>query len=168
MKVYKDNPNAQLPQFATDGSACFDLKSCFAQGDRLKSYNAWNKEQPVVAKDLVDGVPAIKIPPECRVLIPTGLIFDIPDNHVLKIYVRSSVALKKGLTLANNTGIIDSDYVDPLYIVLYNLSDTLVMLKHDERIGQGMLQKTLKYSLSETTEKPEQKTNRDGGLGSTG
>jgi dUTPase len=69
--------------------------------------------------------------------------------------------------LANNTGIIDSDYVDPLYVVLYNLSDTLVMIKNGERIAQGMLQKTLKYTLSETTTKPEQKTDRDGGLGST-
>lgn len=83
------------------------------------------------------------------------------------MYVRSSVALKKGLTLANSTGIIDSDYVDPLFVVLHNVSDTLVLLKNGERIAQGMLQKTLKYSISETKTKPEQKTDRDGGLGST-
>lgn len=167
MKVYKDNELASLPEFATEGSACFDLKACFSFMEYLKSYNAWNKEAPIVAKDKLEGEPAIKIPPETRVLVPTGLIFDIPDNHVLKVFVRSSVALKKGLTLANNTGIIDSDYVDPLYVVLYNLSDTLVMIKNGERIAQGMLQKTLKYTLSETTTKPEQKTDRDGGLGST-
>lgn len=167
MKVFRNALDVALPEFATEGSACFDLKANFQFGDRLKSYNAWNKETPIVAKDRLEGEAAIKIPPETRVLIPTGLIFDIPDNHVLKIYVRSSVALKKGLTLANNTGIIDSDYVDPLYVVLYNLSDTLVMIKNGERIAQGMLQKTLKYSLSETKTPPEQKTDRDGGLGST-
>mgnify|MGYP003694988817 CR=1 FL=1 len=167
MKVFKHTELAELPEFATEGSACFDLKACFAPMEFLKSYNAWNKEAPIVAKERVDGVHAIKIPPEQRVLIPTGLIFDIPKDHVLKMYVRSSVALKKGLTLANSTGIIDSDYVDPLFVVLHNVSDTLVLLKNGERIAQGMLQKTLKYSISETKTKPEQKTDRDGGLGST-
>lgn len=58
MKVFKHTELAELPEFATEGSACFDLKACFAPMEFLKSYNAWNKEAPIVAKERVDGVHA--------------------------------------------------------------------------------------------------------------
>ena len=56
-------------------------------------------------------------------LIPTGLIFDIPKNHYVRLYARSGNAFKKGLVLANSVGIIDSDYVDEVKIMLHNISD---------------------------------------------
>ena len=57
-----------------------------------------------------------------RMLVPTGLIFDIPAGYSVRLYPRSSLALKQGLTLANNVGIIDSDYVQPVYMMVYNIS----------------------------------------------
>ncbi len=45
-------------------------------------------------------------------LIPTGVKAYMESDEVLKIYVRSSMPMKKGLTLANNVGIIDSDYFE--------------------------------------------------------
>ena len=53
--------------------------------------------------------PYINVPYGSRVLVPTGLIFDIPEEYYLKVYTRSSSPLKNGLMLANSTGIIDSD-----------------------------------------------------------
>ena len=52
--------------------------------------------------------------------------------------------------------------------MLYNASADEVLIKPGERIAQGELIKTLSYSIEETEDVPEQKTNRVGGFGSTG
>ena len=167
LKYYKARPDAHDPVFATEGSACFDVKACFKLEDRIRSFNPWNKEVDIAPK-VVAGELSFQLVPENRALVPTGLIFDVPANHVLKMYIRSSVALKKGLILANGVGIIDSDYVDETHIMLYNKSDSLVVIKNGERLAQCSLEETLKYSLKATETKPGQKTNRSGGFGSTG
>jgi dUTP pyrophosphatase len=167
LKYYKVKEYAHDPVFATDGSACFDVKACFKLQDRIRSFNPWNKEVEIAPK-MVAGELSFQLVPENRALVPTGLIFDVPTNHVLKMYIRSSAALKKGLILANGVGIIDSDFVDETHIILYNKSDSLVVIKNGERLAQCALEETLKYTLKATDTKPGQKTNRDGGFGSTG
>lgn len=167
MNVYKVRSDAQIPTFATEGSACFDVRACFSVGDKLRAYNAWNKEVPVIVKALA-GKARISIPPETRVFVPTGLIFDVPDNHVLEMFIRSSVATKKGLVLVNSVGVIDSDYVEESFIALHNISDSLVVVEAGERLAQCRLEETLKYELTEVVKPPSQKTSRNGGFGSTG
>lgn len=167
LKVFKTKEYAELPEFATQGSACFDVKAAFQAGQRIKSFNAWNKQVDIVSKP-ISGKVAIQVPPENRVLVPTGLIFDVPESFVLKMYVRSSVALKKGLTLVNGVGIIDSDYVEESYILLHNISDSLVVIENGERLAQCALEPVLPYDIKEIKEPPAQKTDRTGGLGSTG
>ena len=76
--------------------------------------------------------------------------------------------MKQGLTLANNVGIIDSDYVEPVFAMITNISGTTQYVKHDERICQGELFKDETCILEEISEPPERKTDRDGGFGSTG
>lgn len=168
MKIYKDNPNAELPSFATEGSAAFDLKACLTDGDKVRAFNPHNKEMLLPVRIASNGKMTFQLQPQFRTLVPTGLILDIPSKHVVKLYIRSSMALKFGLGLANNVGIIDSDYVDPLYIMVYNMGDTPINIYHGDRIAQAILEKTVTYKLEETTTKPTQKTDREGGLGSTG
>jgi dUTP pyrophosphatase len=168
MKIYRMNEDAELPEYATDGSAAFDIKSCFKHGDKLEAYNNWNKRLHIVVKGVGTNRDTFQLPPDTRVLVPTGLIFDVPDKHVLKMYVRSSVALKRGLTLANGVGIIDSDYVDQTYIMLVNETDSLAAISNGERLAQCIVEKTTNIKLTETKTAPEQKTDRDGGFGSTG
>jgi dUTP pyrophosphatase len=168
MNVYKVNERAELPEYATDGSACFDVKACIENGQRLKSYNAWNKEMPVVVKGVGKNRDAFQLPPSVRVLVPTGLIFDIPEGNVMKMYIRSGTALKKGLTLVNGVGIIDSDYVEESFLMLENISESMATIEHGERIAQCLIEPITREPITEITEKPAQKTDRDGGFGSTG
>jgi dUTP pyrophosphatase len=165
MNVFKCRPTAELPTYGTSGSACFDVKACLESpyGERIKAYDAWNKEVPFVVKN-----GKIKIQPMQRVLIPTGLIFDIPDGYCIEMYIRSSVATKKGLHLVNGVGIIDSDYVEETHIIVMNVSDSLVTVEHGERLAQCRLTAVVTSEFAEITEKPVQKTDRDGGIGSTG
>lgn len=50
--------------------------------------------------------------------IGTGIKFQIPENHVGLVYVRSSIGFKHGYCLANGTGIIDSDYRGEIFVQL--------------------------------------------------
>ena len=168
MNVYKVNEAAELPEYATDGSACFDIKACIKNGQRLRSFNAFNKEMSIVVKGVGGSKDAFQLPPGIRVLVPTGLIFDIPQGHVMKMFIRSSQALKKGLTMANDVGIIDSDYVEESFMMLQNMSDSMATIENGERIAQCLIEKTLRTKIAETKEKPVQKTDREGGFGSTG
>ena len=45
MNIYKVNERAEIPAYATQGSACFDIKACVKNNQYLTSYNNWNKEQ---------------------------------------------------------------------------------------------------------------------------
>lgn len=65
-------------------------------------------------------------------------------GEVLMMFVRSSIGIKKGLTLANGTGIIDADYYSNpdndgnIGICLYNRTDETVFIEKGERIAQGI------------------------------
>lgn len=166
--VYKANKNAELPSLATEGSAAFDLRACLEVGDKIKTYSPHNKEIFIPVKMASNGLPTIQLMPQFRTLVPTGLIFDIPQKYEIDINIRSSMALKYGLTLANNTGIIDSDYVDPTFIIVYNMGDTPVNIYNGDRIAQGRLKKTTVCNIEQIEEAPGQKTDREGGFGSTG
>jgi dUTP pyrophosphatase len=163
MNVYKTRDNATLPEYATIGSACFDIKACLTVGERVRSYTPFNKQVDVIVKK--NG---LAITPGTRVLIPTGLIFDIPVNHVMEMYIRSSVATKMGLTLVNSVGIIDSDYVDETHIIVHNVSDTVAHVHDGDRLAQCRLASVTQQDIKEVKKKPGTKTDRKGGIGSTG
>lgn len=91
------------------------------------------------------------------------------EDEVLEVHVRSSIGIKKGITLANTTGIIDSSYYSNpsndgnIGICLKNTSNEAVMIKKNERIAQGIFKKYLVIDNDETLNE-----NRNGGFGSSG
>lgn len=163
LNIYKTHPAVYLPTFLTKQSACFDI-ACQTFGKvEFKGYNNFNS---AFNRPMKNG--NIYIGPHERVLIPTGLILDIPENYSVRIHPRSGISLKQGLTLANSEGVIDADYVDELYILMYNLSDNGHMINNGDRIAQAEMIQKEKYVLWEIFDRPGQKSERDGGMGSTG
>ena len=155
------------PVRATEGSACFDLHSFMPEDSEVKVYISHDDlDIEIRERRVVKG--RVQINPTERMLVPTGLILDIPKNHSVRLYPRSSLALKHGLTLANNVGIIDSDYVEPVYMMIYNISGYQQFVTNGERICQAELVLEKQHVLLELDERPERKTDRDGGFGSTG
>ena len=164
MKYYKVVPEAYDPMYATEGSACFDIKALITN-QTITYYNRSNEKNKFEAKDGVE----FTILPGYRVLVPTGLIFDIPNGHSVRIHARSGLSVKKGLTLANSEGIIDSDYVEPVFVPLINLSSVDVVIMHGERICQGEEVKDHpQLYLQSTDEKPTREVAHGSGFGSTG
>ena len=164
LKYYKLHENAKDPFFATKGSACFDLHACL---DGILKYKV---RQDTVNRELERPLKngALQIFNMERVLVPTGLIFDIPEGYSVRLHSRSGLAWKEGLYLTNCEGIIDSDYVDPVFVMMTNISQSPKVINNGDRICQAELVEKVYHSLTETKEKPTQKTSRDGGFGSTG
>ncbi len=166
LHYYKLHPEVKDPIRATRGSACFDLYSFLQEDKPIKVY--LNQLEIVENKHRLVLNGRVQVNPNERVLIPTGLIFDIPRGYSVRLYPRSSLALKQGLTLANNVGIIDWDYVEPVFAMIVNISGDVKYVNHNERICQGELFKDQPCIIEEVKDRPETKTDRKGGFGSTG
>ena len=170
LKFFKLNDKAQLPTFATRESACFDLHANLLEGEEIQYYQAIStKSVPRrVAFDINSSNTFIQLNNMERMLIPTGLIANIPEGFSVRLHSRSGLAFKQGVYLANCEGIIDSDYVDPIYAMVTSISNVPTRIYDGDRICQGELVRCEKYTLDESDEMPSQKTDREGGFGSTG
>jgi len=170
LKFYRLNEQAILPTFATKQSACFDLYANLINGEEVQYYQAIaTKVLPrKVSFDINSNRSFIPINNEERMLIPLGLIADIPEGFSVRLHSRSGMAFKQGVYLTNCEGIIDSDYVDPMFAMVTNMSNVPVKIYDGDRICQGELVRCEKYTLDESDEAPTQKTDREGGFGSTG
>ena len=170
--VYKRDKNVRDLEWASDGSACFDVRAYLPVGELITVYNHKNKSRTIAVRHMQSiGVDCIILDPQDRALIPTGMFLDIPEGYSLRLHPRSGIALKQGLVLANCEGVIDSDYVNELYIAIKNDSGARVIIQHEERLAQGELEKSIphdKIKMVDLEKKPAQKTTRTGGFGSTG
>ena len=114
------------------------------------------------------AIEPVFIDPHKVVAIPTGLKVYLPKDEVLLLMLRSSLALKRGLSMANGVGVIDADYVDNqeneghIQILVYNNLEQTIEIKRGERIAQGVF---LKYQ--KTDDDLPQAEPRQGGFGST-
>lgn len=151
---YKLSNLVKNPKFATVGSAAFDV-CLFFDGTAILAYDEFNREV------LVDTAPDNKLLllPHWRYKLPTGLIFDIPEGYRLDVNIRGGTGLKGGLCLANDTGRIDWDYIQELYVFVLNASKAAVLLDDGEKFAQIKLEKIEPIKLSELEEPPIQKQN---------
>ncbi len=110
----------------------------------------------------------VVLKPHAVTVVPTGLKAFMQQDEYLSIFIRSSLAFKKGLMLANSTGIVDSDYYDNpdneghIMIAYYNTNDAPYTIEKGERIGQGIFMKYLTVTGDAAV------AVRTGGIGSTG
>ena len=112
-----------------------------------------------------DGCSRGLVTPYC---IKTGVKAYMDDNMCLQLYARSSWPLKLGLTLANNVGIIDSDYYNnesnegEIGFLVYNLTLHDVVIHKGDKLGQGI------FTHFYITSNDRSSDTRVGGFGSTG
>jgi dUTP pyrophosphatase len=179
VKFFKLNEGVQLPTFATNEAACFDVYANLLPDMNVQYYGAiQTKELPRrVSFDINSNRSFVQLNNMERMLIPTGLIADIPVGFSIRLHSRSGLAFKQGVYLANCEGIIDSDYIDPIFALVTSLSNVPVKIFNGDRICQGELVRCEKYTLDETDEAPIPSLNmsmrrvsvqREGGFGSTG
>lgn len=168
LKYYKLYPDVEAPSYGTELSACFDIKVYLNNHKKLNGVSFYNKETPFAVGPSLAGPVSIILRAGDRVMIPTGMIFDIPETHSLRFHIRSGTSFKKGIVLANQEAVIDPDYPDETFILIRNVSENSVHIAHGDRLVQGELVPLEQCEFEESLEKPAKKTSRSGGMGSTG
>lgn len=140
VKIINHSDNS-LPVYETIGSAGMDLRAFIQQPITLGSME--------------------------RTLVPTGLFIELPQGYEAQIRPRSGLAVKKGLTVLNSPGTIDSDYRGEIKVILINLSGQLQTIEPAERIAQMVISKFEQIKW-EPTKELETSDRGAGGFGSTG
>ena len=111
----------------------------------------------------------IEIKPGERKLVFTDIKAYMQQDEVLKVYVRSSIGIKRNVILSNITGIIDSSYYSNkdndgnIGISLWNTGKDTVVFEENERICQCIFEKYLTVD-----NEPTNNNIRIGGFGSSG
>ena len=169
---YKLHPQAFLPAYATEDSACFDVQVCLPPGkrevDTWSEYNVSCKSMAFTEDLEGNGNASILLYPGDRALLPTQLVLDIPKGFSVRLHMRSGLALKGGLMLSNCEGVIDSDYTLQLMVPVTNTSKTNVRITHGDRICQGEIVEKKSTHIVQLADEVNRKTDRIGGFGSTG
>ncbi len=117
--------------------------------------------------DIESAVNVVINPGETK-LIPTGIKVYMDENEWLGIYIRSSIAVKYGIVLANSVAVIDSDYYNNpdneghLMLPIRNVSGMPYTVKKGDRIAQGIFHRY--YKVDDDSADGD----RTGGIGSTG
>ena len=92
--------------------------------------------------DIISWLPEpVTLRPMERRLIPTGLFIALPAMYEAQIRPRSGLAIKRGLTLVNTPGTIDSDYRGEIMVPMINLSTEEQVIQDGERIAQMIVAK---------------------------
>ena len=146
LRVKKFTPDAVLPEYKTAGAAGADL--CANE--------------------------TVTVKPGTVSIIKLGVGFDIPEDHMILLALRSSTPKKKGLFIANGMGIIDSDYKGELMLAVATIGDKEVIVEKGERIAQVILtpcrqlfSATSAMNIVEVADLEESERGA-GGFGSTG
>jgi dUTP pyrophosphatase len=141
IKVLPEGRGLELPRYETDGAAGMDLRAA-------------------VGEDVI-------LRPGARTRIPAGISIALPDGYEAQVRPRSGLALKRGLTLLNSPGTIDSDYRGAVGVIVVNHGNEDIVISRGDRIAQLVVAPVTRAELVEVEELPE--TGRgDGGFGHTG
>ncbi|MBR6410598.1 MAG: dUTP diphosphatase [Clostridia bacterium] len=131
-----------LPEYATKGSAAVDLRAAVDE-------------------------PVCLLPGE-KAMIPTGISIAPESPDVVGIVAgRSGLGVKKGITLSNSIGVIDSDYRGEICVGLINHGHEPFTVERGDRIAQLFFVPVCHASFLQVADLDE--TDRgEGGFGSTG
>lgn len=133
----------ELPAYQSASAAGMDLRA------------ACPADQPIVLE------------PSCRTLVPTGLIFEIPEGYEGQIRPRSGLAYKNGITCLNTPGTIDSDYRGEIMVLLINHGSDAFAIERGMRIAQMVIAPVSQMVVVEKTTLTQSERGTSG-FGSTG
>jgi len=142
VKILDERIRANLPAYATAGSAGLDLRACV--------------DEPVTLR------------PGESALIPSGLAIHLGDPGLAAIVIpRSGLGHKHGIVLGNLVGLIDSDYQGQLMVSCWNRGKEPFVVNPLERIAQLVVVPVVQVELN-VVDAFAESARGAGGFGSTG
>ncbi len=148
-----------VPARATLGFAGYDVRAHLRE--RIIEVALGSEITPVRITDK-----RVVLEPGARAVIPLGFRAMMPPSMEAQLRLRSSVAFRKGLIIPNSPATIDPDYPKEWLILVANALSEPVVVNHLERIAQIVFSRfeTVRWQAGS----PNFRSNRVGGLGSTG
>jgi len=139
---HKLNPDAVTPKYNYPSDSGFDLHS----------------------------VEDLEIPPFGRILVPTGLSFDIKDGYEIQVRSKSGLAIKQGLMVLNSPGTVDNGYNGEIQVIVFNTNNYIVTILKGMKVAQAVLCPVVNGKWVELVENNNVvgKDRGDNGFGSTG
>ena len=141
VKIKYLSENAVTPEYTTDGSVGMDLAAAIDSPLLIKSGE--------------------------RALVPTGIALQIPEGYGGFIFARSGLAIKKGISLCNGVGVIDTDYTGEIKVAMQNSSAQDYIINPGDRIAQLVFMSVQRTNLVKV-EKLDETERGSNGFGSTG
>lgn len=157
--------NNDLPQYETIGAAGMDARADFSRVTPENPIKLFGSGEFVFG---TEGVTAkLRLDPFSRALIPTGLKVGLPEGVEMQVRPRSGLALKKGITVVNTPGTVDSDYRGEVGIPIINLNSEPVWIEAGERICQLVFNvvEHISWNLVKSLDQTER---GEGGFGHSG
>ena len=116
------------------------------------------------------SVEDIVIPPFGRVLVPTGICFDIPEGLEIQVRTKSGLAINQGLMVLNSPGTVDNGYNGEVKVIIFNANSLECKITKGMKIAQGVLCPVLAGQYVELIKVSEikEKDRNSNGFGSTG
>lgn len=139
LKRLKNGADLPVPEYETVGSAGMDVRAAKAM-------------------TLAAGA---------RAIVPTGFAMAIPEGYEVQVRPRSGLAIKKGISVPNAPGTIDSDYRGELGVILINHSAEEFSIERGDRIAQIVVAPVQRAKMVLVDELDET-VRGEGGFGSTG
>lgn len=139
LKIKRLHPLAQLPRYMTPGAAGMDLIAC---------------EDAHVA-------------PGFRKMIRLGFAMELEPGWEAQVRPRSGLAAKKGVTVLNTPGTVDSDYRGEMTVLLINHGETTLYVHTGDRVAQMVIAPAPQVEVVEVDELSDT-ARGTGGFGSTG
>lgn len=132
-----------LPKYETKGAAGADIRAS------------------------LEGRESMVVKPGDRVLVPTGLAFEIPEGFEIQVRPRSGFSLKTPMLVVNSPGTVDCDYRGEVKIIMGNFGSEDFIIEHGERVAQLVFAPVTqtRYEVAQDLSDTER---GEGGFGSTG
>lgn len=111
--------NNESPQYQSTGAAGFDFRANLSEGETIV----------LGASGSGNNI----------AMVPTGLYFELPNTLELQVRPRSGLAAKKGVTVLNSPGTVDSDYRGEVKVILINHGTEEFVINNGDRIAQGVI-----------------------------
>ena len=141
---------------------------------KVKIINRSGNEQPMYETPHAAGMDVsacldepVTLGPLERALIPTGLRIQLPVGYECQMRPRSGLALKKGISLVNTPGTVDSDYRGEIGAIVINLSNEPFTITNGERICQMVITRYTRVEWEHAKELDSTERG-DGAFGHTG
>ena len=142
VKVQLISDGARLPVYGSSQAAGADLCACL-------------------------GNQSLTIEPHRWAMVPTGIAIALPVGYEAQVRPRSGLAAKKGITVLNSPGTVDSDYRGEVKVILINHSDEPFVINDGDRIAQMVIARHESASF-EVVSSLDETESGSGGFGSTG